>query len=183
VLATTIARAFHGLPASRYLVPDPGHREKVFPTLFGFDVADTLLHGSAQATAAGEAVALWMPAGAFEDPEPELDPRIEQIDHGLALRYLRFHQILHKNHPRGRPHHWLMILAVRPEQQSRGLGSKLLERHHADLDSQRLPAYLEAASATACKLYRRHGYIEIGGPITLPNDTRMFPMWREPRTS
>ncbi len=183
VLAATIAQAFHGLPASRYLVPDPRRREEVFPMTFGFDVVDTMQHGTAYATADGEAVALWMPAGTVDAAEPQLDPRVVQIDRDLALRYLEFHRILHENHPRGRTHHWLMILAVRPERQGRGFGSKLLAHHHAYLDSQNLPSYLEAASISARELYRRHGYVEIGDPITLPNRSLMFPMWREVRAA
>jgi GNAT superfamily N-acetyltransferase len=183
VLAATIAQAFHGLPASQYLMPDPKRRSELLKKAFELDVTDTMQHGIAYATAAGEAVALWMPAGTVELPAPELDPRLAQIDRDLALRYREFHRILHRSHPRGRIHYWLTILAVRPARQGRGLGSKLLDHHHAYLDSQQLPAYLEAASISARALYHRHGYTEIGDPITLPNKSPMFPMWREPRAA
>ena len=84
-------------------------------------------------------------------------------------------------HPRGPAHLYLALLAVRPDHQGRGLGSRLLAHRHAVLDRIGLPAYLEAADTRSRALYARHGYTDHGEPLTLPRTGEaMYPMWREP---
>jgi len=184
VLGQTIATAFHPLAASGYLEPDPYLREERFPAYFECAVLDTINEGTAYAIGTG-AAALWMPVSAEGLPEAELDARLVAIDPGLAERDLIFHRILHERHPTGLgAYHWLMILGVHPDLQGQGLGSSLLDAHHAYLDQQGLPAYLEAASDAARRLYLRHGYTDTaGGPIELPDGAVMYPMLRKPRTT
>jgi GNAT superfamily N-acetyltransferase len=75
------------------------------------------------------------------------------------------------------------LLAVRPGQQGQGTGSMLLAAHHAALDRDRIPAYLEAASQRSRDLYLRHGYQPWpGAPYHLPGGgPPMWPMWRDPQ--
>jgi GNAT superfamily N-acetyltransferase len=181
-LARVIAAAFHHLPASQYLVPDPQWRTQVLSDYFRSDVRDTLEHGTAYTLASRRAVALWMSVPAEGYPGPTLSARLARMDPDLAERDLIFHKTLLARHPVGFAHHHLMILAVRPERQHRGLGSRLLETHHAYLDQQHLPAYLEAASLQARELYRKHGYEDSGEPLELPDRARMYPMLRPPQT-
>jgi GNAT superfamily N-acetyltransferase len=180
VLAEVTAQAFMQLPASRFLVPDAVQREQLFPGYFLCDVEDTMRHGTAYALANMAGVALWMPVPPEGYPAPELDPRVVALDADLAERNLIFHKTLLERHPVGTNHHHLMIIAVKPDQQRRGGGSNMLRAHHQYLDTQGLPAYLEAASLSARDLYRRHGYVELGDPLTLPDGSQMHPMWREP---
>lgn len=184
VLGRTIADAFHSLPASQYLVPDAERRRHLYPGYFKLAVEDTIDCGTPYAIGDYGAVALWMPVPAEGLPEPELDERLKHAD-DLAERDLAFHQRLHARHPFDRgTHHWLMILAVQPARQGRGHGSRLLDAHHVYLDQQGLGAYLEAASMRARDFYRRrHGYVDVGDPIQLPNSSLMYPMWREPRST
>lgn len=182
-LAGMIATAFHPLAASGYLEPDPEIRRAVFPGYFECAVLDTMDEGTAYAIG-NEAASLWMPVAAEGLPPAKLDERLLEIDQGLAERDLVFHQILHDRHPTDLgAYSWLMILGAHPDLQGRGLGSRLLEFHHAELDRLGLPAYLEAASEQARALYLRHGYTDLpGGPIQLPDGARMYPMVRLPRT-
>ncbi|WP_051450366.1 GNAT family N-acetyltransferase [Actinospica robiniae] len=188
VLGHTIATAFHSLPASQYLVPDPERRRNVYGAYFRLAVEDALEQGTVYAIGEGAAVALWMPVPAEGLPEVELDHRLTRID-DLAERDFAFHQALHARHPFDRgAHQWLMILAVRPGRQGQGLGSLLLDAHHDHLASldpeQRVGTYLEAASMRARDFYRsRHGYFDVGDPIELPNRSLMYPMWREPHSA
>jgi predicted N-acetyltransferase YhbS len=79
------------------------------------------------------------------------------------------------------PHHYLAFLAVRPSRQCRGIGSALLDRHHARLDDAGVPAYLEANHPRNRELYLRHGYRD-RAEIQLPDGgPAVWPMWREPR--
>ena len=56
----------------------------------------------------------------------------------------------------------------------------MLAHHHAALDQEVVPAYLEAADLRNRDLYLRHGYVDHGPPIQLPDGPRMYPMWRQP---
>ena len=72
-------------------------------------------------------------------------------------------------------------MAVRPDQQRKGIGSALLQHYHQRLDSAGTAAFLEASSTGARDLYRRHGYTALGEPYAVPNGALFFPMWRAPR--
>jgi ribosomal protein S18 acetylase RimI-like enzyme len=65
-------------------------------------------------------------------------------------------------------HHHLAILAVHPEQQGRGIGTALLDLHHATLEEESIPAYLEASSPRARDLYLAHDYVPRPGAPVLP---------------
>jgi ribosomal protein S18 acetylase RimI-like enzyme len=77
------------------------------------------------------------------------------------------------------PHHYLAFLAVHPDAQNRGIGSALLDRHHARLDRAGLPAYLEANDPRNRDLYLRHGY-RVRSVIDLPDGPPLRSMWRTP---
>ncbi|GAB3958082.1 hypothetical protein GCM10027614_74860 [Micromonospora vulcania] len=82
------------------------------------------------------------------------------------------------NHPHT-DHHHLAFLATRPDRQGQGLGTALLEHHHAWLDEAGMPGYLEASSPRSRDLYARNGY-RTGEPFRVPDGTPFWPMWREP---
>ena len=94
--------------------------------------------------------------------------------------FLAFDEQLDRHHPAGTFHEHL---AVRPDRQHQGIGTALLTAHHAALDSQGIPAYLEASDERTRRLYPAHGYVlRPDAPIRLPDGPEMWPMWREPHT-
>lgn len=97
-------------------------------------------------------------------------------------RFLAFDQQLDRHHPAGIFHEHLAILAVRPDRQGHGVGTALLDAHHADLEDQGVPAYLEASDERTRHLYLAHGYADRGGPIEFAHRVSMYPMWRQPCT-
>ena len=184
VLADVIAEAFYPLPPSRWLLPDAAVRRQIFPRYFRIFVHDALARGRVYTTPGRTAAALWLPVRADQaSPPPAYDVALAAATGAWVTRFRTFDTALDQHHPAGTAHHHLALLAVRPGQQSQGTGSLLLAAHHAALDRDRIPAYLEAASQRSRDLYRRHGYQPWpGAPFHLPGGgPPMWPMWRDPQ--
>jgi GNAT superfamily N-acetyltransferase len=128
------------------------------------------------------AVALWLPAGEQPAAPPDgYDQRLAQITGPWADRFRAFDAELERRHLAGYAHHYLAILAVRPDRQGQGLGTALLRARHAARDRDGLPAYLEASNLRSRRLYRAEGYDDHGGTLLLPGAV-LYPMVRQPRT-
>lgn len=56
------------------------------------------------------------------------------------------------------PHWHLMDIAVDASRRGQHIGGRLLEHGLARVDSEGMPAYLEASTPRAAALYRRHGF-------------------------
>jgi GNAT superfamily N-acetyltransferase len=180
VLSQVIADAFFDLEVSKWLIPDPVARRQVYPRYFGLYVEHALADGIVLTTPDQAAVALWLPVGEEPaGPPDDYDERLAEVTGPWADRFRAFDAELERRHPAGSAHHHLAILAVRPDRQGHGLGTALLHAHHAALDHDGLPAYLEASSMRSRRLYLAHGYQALGGPIFLPG-AALFPMWRPP---
>jgi len=181
MLSQVIADAFYGLAPSQWLVADPDARRRIFPAYFQLYVEHALAAGLVFTTPDRAAAALWIPVSeAVEGPSGDYDTRLAAITDPWTDRFRAFDQALDSHHPAGCPHHHLALLAVRPDRQGRGIGTMMLHVHHALLDEQGVPAYLEAANQHTRAMYLRHGYADHGAPIQLPGGPLMFPMWRPP---
>lgn len=183
-LGQVIADAFHALPQSRWLIPDPAARRAVLPGYFRLQAEHAITHGAAFTTPGRDAVALWLHASEDAPAQPAgYRERLAAVTGPWTDRFLAFDEALDRNHPAGVPHHHLAILAVRPGQQGQGTGSLLLAACHQALDRDGTPAFLQAASQHSCRLYQRHGYILLpAAPFCLPGGSApMWPMWREPQ--
>ena len=192
-LSGLIATAFHGLPASVWLVPDAAAREELFPDYFRLYVDQALATGTVYTTPDRTAAALWISYrddGHDDDDghggDAEYDARLAEVTGARVDRFRAFDAQLDRHHPNGERHDHLAILAVHPKLQGRGIGSALLEAHHRVLagSDEQVAAYLEAASIDSRRLYARHGYRDLPKPIPFPDGipatTMMYPMWRPP---
>ncbi len=181
-LSHVIAEAFHDLPPSQWLVPDPGLRRRIFPSYFLLYLEHALASGAICTTDRRDAAALWIRYDDDAPPPPDdYAERLAALTAPWTTRFLAFDAALDRHHPARTPHHHLAILAVLPGRQGQGTGTLLLDSYHAALDKEaHAPAYLEAASQRTRQLYLRHGYGDLGPPIHLPHGPVMYPMWREP---
>jgi GNAT superfamily N-acetyltransferase len=180
-LSQVIADAFFDLAVSQWLIPDRAARRRIFPGYFRLYVEHALAGGIVCTTPGQDAVALWLPAEEEPAPPPEdYDEQLAAVTGPWIDRFRAFDQALEGRHPGGFAHHRLAILAVRPDRQGQGIGTTLLRAHHATLDSDGIPAYLEAASMPSRRLYRAEGYDDHGELIVLPG-AAMYPMIRQPR--
>lgn len=185
-LSQVIADAFIDLPPSRWLIADPVARRDVFPGYFLIFVEHVLASGVAATTADRSAVALWRFVGGGHDGGPVgYEERLAALTSPWTDRFHAFDAALDRCHPVGIPHHYLAMIAVRPDRQGAGIGAELLRSYHQEIDRQNgEPAYLEASSERVCGLYQRHGYaFRPDAPFYLPDGgPPMWPMWRRART-
>jgi GNAT superfamily N-acetyltransferase len=165
------------------LCRDPIERARVLYDNMRIFVEHAFDYGAVHFTEDRAAVAVW-----FRRDRPL--PEIGDYERRLWLacgRYTNRFQALDtafaQHHP-DEAHHHLAFLAVHPDHQGRGIGTALLDRYHARLDRARMPTYVEASSPHSRALYARHGYIDRGTPIMLPdNGPHLWPRWRPPKPS
>jgi ribosomal protein S18 acetylase RimI-like enzyme len=179
-----IACAFNDARPNRYLVPDLARRQTVMSEYF------RLLAGHA-ANGAGDvlllerdgqipAVTVWFNHTTSPRPFPDYDQRLKEIvPLDLHAGFAHLDKTLEENHPT-KPHAYLAFVAVRRQDQGKGLGTTLLTSTHNRLDAEGLPAYLEATNATNQALYRRLGYTDLA-TFTLEDGSPFHSMWRPAR--
>jgi GNAT superfamily N-acetyltransferase len=181
-VADLIADAFYDLPQSEYLVPDPAWRRAILTAQFGIHVrhalggvchVDVIDHANP-----GEgpvAVSMWFDHTTPAGPPRAYDVRLRAATGDWYSRFAYMEEVLTASRPTY-PHHFLMVLAVRPGWQRQGLGSALLDHHH----TRRLgrhAAYLDAAGLDSSALYGRHGFEHLS-TLDLAPGVRFWPMLR-----
>lgn len=181
LVAERIAAAFLVLDQPRWLVPDESKREAVIAGQFEILVDHAMRHGLVFGTTDLTGVAVWFPSIGAEPapPPPDYDARLAAVCGEWTDRFVHLDELFAANHPQP-DHHHLAFLAVQPDRQGQGVGTALLRHHHAWLDANRMPGYLEASSEVAVELYAKHGY-QVWEPFRLPDGTPFWPMWRDPR--
>ena len=184
VLSQVIADAFRDLAPCQWLIDDLAARREVFPGFFRMYVEHAMAGGVVYTTAGRTAAALWIPAGAEGPRQPGgYGERLAEVTGQWAERFVVFDLELDARHLAGVAHHHLALLAVRPDLQGQGIGTALLEAHHAVLDGEGIVAYLEASDERTRGIYLRHGYADYGSPIELAGGPFMYPMMRHPRAT
>jgi ribosomal protein S18 acetylase RimI-like enzyme len=100
---------------------------------------------------------------------------------GRVPRFLRMLQHMEGLHDRlvPEPHFYLFVLGVEPEQQGRGLGTRLLAPVLARCDAEGRRAYLETARADNIPFYVRQGF-EVADVVARPAWPKLWLMRREP---
>jgi GNAT superfamily N-acetyltransferase len=181
LLSQLIADAFNPLNVCEWLIPDQDARRDIFPRYFQIYVERAFANGLVHTTPDLAAVALWLPGSGPAEPPDGYQERLTEITGPWVNRFQVFDAELDAHHPIGVEHHHLAILAVAPGRQGQGIGTALLDAHHAALDQLGVTAYLEAASERTRSIYLRHGYVlRPDAPIRLPDGPEMWPMWRIP---
>ncbi len=91
------------------------------------DRAARLADGIVLTTPDQAAVALWLPVcEQSAGPRDGYDQRLAEVTGPWADRFRAFDAALERRHPAGFAHHYLAILAVRPDRQGQGLATALL---------------------------------------------------------
>jgi ribosomal protein S18 acetylase RimI-like enzyme len=181
-VADLIADSFEHIGVIHFLVPDPGRRRSVTRDWYRLYV-EHAIGGAGQVviTEDGTAAAVWFDrTGEASEPEA-YEKRLADLAGEHLGQFQQLDRLMDANHPTD-PHWYLLFLAVRPDRWSQGLGSALMTHTHAQLDAERIPAYLEATSEQNRRLYRRHGYTDMNPPtIEVADRANLYRMWRPVR--
>lgn len=177
-----LTEAFLDDPVTCWLFPKPEERRRL-QVLF----ANSLLtHGPVEThLVADRAVAVWqfLERGQepfAEQPDGSGEELLTTVFGTNTSRMTVLGRSLTERHPRSEPHLYLVAIGVHPERQGTGIGSVLLRHGLSRADVEGLPAYLEASSPRSRALYARHGFVDLGAPIRLPDGPPVWPMWRPP---
>ncbi|MEU3185374.1 GNAT family N-acetyltransferase [Streptomyces sp. NPDC006923] len=181
VLVRLLDEAFLHDPVSSWVFPDEEHRRRVHGRFLGMFVDVGLAEGRVDIMEDGTAMALWLqvPAGAPEE-EDDLPARMREVADPDNERAELIGRLMGAIHPHDRAHEYLLMIAVSPAHQGRGLGRALIEPVLERCDREGVPAYLEASSERSSRLYERLGFAFTGTTLDLPDGPSMWPMWREP---
>jgi GNAT superfamily N-acetyltransferase len=179
-IADLVGGSFMDLGVTEWLVPDAGERAKILPRNFQIHIEYALTYGDVHVFSDRSAAAVWVPRDFEKLPPPDdYDRRLAEACGPATERARHLDELFEAHHPH-EPHHHLAFLAVRGDRQGKGLGSMLLDHHHATLDRNHIAAFLEASSPGSRDLYRRKGYQALGEPYAVPNGALFWPMWRVP---
>jgi GNAT superfamily N-acetyltransferase len=176
-LANLLAAAFFDDPVFSWCFPDPAPRKRILPAAFRVFI-DACRAADELYTTEGHVAGAVCVSPGFEPDEAEL-AALEEVAGEYAPRAGELSELMNAGHPH-EPHYYLFFLATRPDLQSRGIGSAILERLLEPCDRGGIPAYLDATSEHNRRLYLRHGF-EVTEEVPLPSGPSFWRMWREPR--
>lgn len=180
LLSEVLAQAFANDPVCTWAWPDDSLRPDVSRAFFKVFAGFVLEAGEAYIRDE-RGVALWLPFDPADDhDDPDLGEALAEACGPFADRLAIVDELMKASHPTHAPHAYLPFIGVTPAGQGQGIGGSLLEARTRELDQQGLPAYLEATTEAAARLYERHGFRRTSKTIDLPGGPSMYPMWREP---
>lgn len=157
----TLSLAFHTDPALSHILNDDALRRRRLPKLF-----DTLVHSDAQLgrvvrSTGAEAAALWRSPGHADTSSREfigqLWPMLRIFTTALP-RALRIVDGIDRHRPKGE-FWYLHFVGVRPDEQGKGWGGRIIREGLARADSDGLPCWLETATPENVPLYQRLGFV------------------------
>ena len=191
-IAAIWTSAFEDDPFMGWLFPDDATRRASLTRWWEFTLdhlsSGTELHG----TRADGCVAYWQSPRSEAEKANEGDDHHEESDsHGEFMAMMnellgdlvpsRLEGLgqIHQARP-SEPHWYLAVLGTSSDQQSRGLGGKVLAPMLDRCDRTGMLAYLESSNPANVGFYRRHRF-ETTGELILGDDVLVTLMTREPR--
>lgn len=185
--AAILAGAFQHDPLMNFLYPDSAHAPESPDRFYQATIRMGLRLGKVQATKGMEGLAIWISPGNNDFSFGSLFRSgflTAVLFAGLRTlgRFMKMANFTEKvTKPiMARPHWHLMMVGVKPSQQGKGLGGKLLKPMLARADAEGLPCMLESGNERNLSFYKRHGF-EVAAHFHIPDGgPRLWVMVREP---
>ena len=192
-IAAIWANAFEQDPLMRWVFPDDAARRESLRRWWGFSLdyqpPGSELHG----TRIDGCAAYWQPPQHKKDTSVEPDEADGGESDGRKAFVAMMTELLGELAPSRmealgqmhqarlpEPHWYLAVLGTSPDQQSRGLGGRVLAPMLDRCDRTGELAYLESSNPANVGFYRRHGFDPVG-EFVLGDGVHITPMAREPR--
>jgi GNAT superfamily N-acetyltransferase len=169
-----------------WMLPDEERRRAwghatAFRRYLGAQIDDGALVVAGGAQIAGVSVWSRVDGSDPDDDQGELMTTVRTIYGPYVDRFVTVMTATAHAHPSEYPYLYLAQMAVLPRHRGRGLGSAMLRHGLRTADEDGLATYLEASTTRNRALYARHGFVDYGPPIRLPdNGPSLQPMLREP---
>jgi ribosomal protein S18 acetylase RimI-like enzyme len=180
-VAACLTSAFYDDPVwGSWTFPDESSRTERLYELMHFWAQAAVRHSWVRMTENAEAVTVWLPPG-----EPEMTSN-EEAAFGALLSSLvgaRTQEVqalfdrFDEHHP-NEPHFYLSLWATHRNHTGRGLGTALIHDCLAQIDTERMPAYLESTNPANVRRYETLGFRHLAefnpedGPV-------ISTMWRD----
>ncbi len=164
----TLVRAFAGDPMFVWMFPDPQERERALRVLNRVPLQYGIRYGRVTAVNGGDAMAIWIPPGRPITISGMIRSGMLAVPLRLGIRpfarFVRANDIMGGLQARSVPEpHWsLLIVAVDPDAQRRGLGSALVMEGLGCADADNCPCYLETSDERNVTFYERFGFTIAG---------------------
>ncbi len=167
----------------RWAFPDAVSRASRLPRLLRFWAEAAIGRPWVRVAGQIEAVAVWIPPGVAElteRQEVEFEELVEQLFEDRAEELNELFRQFESQHPEEEPHYYLSLLGTHRDHIGKGIGTALLKECLAQIDAERMPAYLESTNPANLARYEALGFRgrsefgPPGGPV-------ITTMWRAAR--
>ena len=159
-----LSRAFYNDPFYVWIMPDDNKRIQQIEWWMRILLKYTLLYGEIHYTEDRKAVAMWL------GPDRPIVNDFKIFSMGLILYPIKigirnFMRALDvsgqwdKEHKKmDKRHYYLMVIAVEPELQGKGIGSRLMQLGLKNADNDGLECFLETVTPEDVQFYRKHNF-------------------------
>ena len=186
-LSRLFTSAFMDDPVFDYMVRPGEKRRAALETFFnGMFTARDIPQNEVWMSNDGNACVSWLPSGARRGasgfrilkwlPWSYRVFGFERFGRAMAIQ-----EAMERNHPK-EPHFYLAFIAVSPEFQAAGLGSRILKATLEKIDALGMSAYVENSRERNTLFYQRAGFVAQSN-ISPEGAPPLLAMWRKPHIS